>query len=186
MANENKIVFRVGDENRIVVESLKDTGIEDSIFSNQYHKALHVIDSYLLHRTNYDEPSNDYSSNVFAFIGERGSGKTSCMVSVSEYLKTNAVSDTYPRIKENHFISLNLIDPTFFSDEKESIVGHVMSQLLKLFKRIKDERKKSSEDYNQSLERDLVDKFHEVSENIECLRNDKSMTPDDLEYLNHP
>ena len=184
MANESRIKFRVGDENRIVVEPLKDTGIDDSIFSNQYHKALRVIDSYLLHKPLYNEASNDFSSNVFAFIGERGSGKTSCMVSVSEYLKTNAVADTYPRIKENHFISLRLIDPTFFSDEKESIVGHVMSQLLQLFKHFKDDRKKSNEDYNQLLERELVDKFHEVGENIECLRNDNSMTPDDLEYLN--
>lgn len=184
MANENKIVFRVGDENRIVVESLKDTGIEDSIFSNQYHKALHVIDSYLLHKTKYNEPSNDYSSNVFAFIGERGSGKTSCMVSVSEYLKTNAVANTYPRIKDSHFISLRLIDPTFFSDEKESIVGHVMSQLLNLFKDIREEKKRSNGDYNQQQEHDIVDMFHEVASNIECLRNEKALTPDDLEYLN--
>lgn len=185
MANENKVVFRVGDENRIVVEPLKVSGIDDSIFSNQYHKALRVIDSYLSHRPeSTTESSNDYSSNVFAFIGERGSGKTSCMVSVSEYLKTNAVAETYPRIKEKHFISLRLIDPTFFSDEKESIVGHVLSQLLQLFKKVRDERKKSNEDFNQLLVRELVDMFHEVSSNIECLRNDKSMTPDDLEYLN--
>ena len=185
MANENKIVFRVGDENRIVVEPLKDTGISDSIFSNQYLKALRVIDAYLMHRPEkYTNSSNDYSSNVFAFIGERGSGKTSCMVSVSEYLNTNAVDDTYPRIKEKHFISLNLIDPTFFNDEKESIVGHVMSQFLKLFKEIKKERKKSNEDYNHRLEQEIVDVFQEVSSNIECMRNDKSMTPEDLEYLN--
>lgn len=185
MANENKVVFRVGDENRIVVESLKVNGIDDSIFSNQYHKALRVIDSYLSHRPERTtESSNDYSSNVFAFVGERGSGKTSCMVSISEYLKTNAVAANYPRIKEKHFISLRLIDPTFFSDEKESIVGHLMSQLLQFFKNIREERKKSNEDFNQSLERELVDIFHEVSSNIECLRNDKSMTPDDLEYLN--
>lgn len=184
MANENKIVFRVGDENRIVVEPLKDTGIEDSIFSNQYHKALHVIDSYLLHRPKYRESSNDYNSNVFAFIGERGSGKTSCMVSVSEYLKTNAVANTYPRIKENHFISLRLIDPTFFSDEKESIVGHVMSQLLQLFKNLREEKKRNNGDYNQQQVDALVDMFHEVASNIECLRNDRALTPDDLEYLN--
>lgn len=183
MANENKIEFRVGDENRIVVEPLKDTGIKDSIFSNQYSKALHVIDSYLLHRTKFNEPSNDYSSNVFAFIGERGSGKTSCMVSVSEYLKTNAVAN-YPRIKDRHFISLRLIDPTFFSDEKESIVGHVMSQLLHLFKNMKEEKKRSNEDYNLQHENEIVDMFHEVASNIECLRNEKALTPDDLEYLN--
>ena len=185
MANENKIVFRVGDENRIVVEPLMDTGIENSIFSDQYHKALHVIDSYLLHRPKRTtESSNDYSSNVFAFVGERGSGKTSCMMSVADYLKSNAITDTYPRIKENHFITLRLIDPTFFSDEKESIVGHVMSQFLQLFKTIREEIKRSNEDYNQLLEREIVDMFHEVSSDIECLRNGKTMTPDDLEYLN--
>lgn len=185
MADEAKIVFRVGDENRIVVENLKEKGIVNSIFSNQYRKALHIIDSYLKHRPEgCTDLSNDYSSNVFAFIGERGSGKTSCMVSIADYLKSGDVAETYPKIKKNHFISLRLIDPTFFCDEKESIVWHIMSQLLQFYKNIKREKKRGHENYDQSLEQKIVDKFSEVNSNIECLRNDKTMTPDDLEYLN--
>lgn len=185
MADETKIVFRVGDENRIVVENLKEKGIVNSIFSDQYRKALHIIDSYLNHRPEgCTDSSNDYSSNVFAFIGERGSGKTSCMVSIADYLKSGDVAETYPMIKKNHFISLRLIDPTFFCDEKESIVWHIMSQLLQFYKNIKRDKKRGNENYDQSLEQKIVDKFSEVNSNIECLRNDKTMTPDDLEYLN--
>ncbi len=184
MAPMKKMTLRVGDENRIVVENLLGKGIDNSIFSDQYHKALHVIDSFLSHRANYDREQNDFPSNVFAFVGERGSGKTSCMSSIAGYLKSNSVSDSYPNLKANLFISLRLIDPTFFSDEKESIVGHVLSQLLQLFKDIRNEKKKQNEDTEVTLEKDLVEKFQEVSSNIECLKHEREMTPDDLEYLN--
>lgn len=178
------ITFCVGDENRIVVEQLLGKGIDESIFSDQYHKALHVLDSYLSHTLQYDEEQNDSSSNVFAFVGERGSGKTSCMCSVANYLKNNVISDSYPSLKAKRFVSLRLIDPTFFSDEKESIVGHVLSQFLRLFKEARKDKKSRSQNLETHLEQDLVEKFQVVSSNIECLRSNKGTTPDDLEYLN--
>lgn len=178
------VTFRVGDENRIVVEKLSGTGIDESIFSDQYHKALHVLDSYISHPSPFDKDQNDSCSNVFAFVGERGSGKTSCMCSVANYLKTNSISESYPNLKARHFVSLRLIDPTFFSDEKESIVGHVLSQFLRLFKEVRNEKRRSNENPETHLEQELVEKFQVVSSNIECLRSNRGMTPDDLEYLN--
>lgn len=177
-----KIIFRVGDENRVVVEQLKGNGIDESIFSEQYHKALHVMDSYLSHRFDNGE-SSDYNNNVFAFVGERGSGKTSCMTSVAKYLESNDISDFYPCLKSNTFCCLQLIDPTFFCNDKESIVGHILSQLLKDFKDTR-EKKKINGSLNSLLEQEIVEKFQEVSSNIDCLRQDKNMTPDDMEYLN--
>ena len=122
MERKNTITFKIGDENRIIVENLKDKVISESIFSNQYRKALHVLDSFLSHKTEYNKNLNEFRSNVFAFIGERGSGKTSCMASINNYLVLNDADSLYPNLKAKHFISLNLIDPTFFNDDKESIV----------------------------------------------------------------
>lgn len=183
MAEKNTITFKVGDENRIVVENLKGKAIDQSIFANQYRKSLHLLDSYLSHKIEYNKCLSDYPSNVFAFVGERGAGKTSCMASIYEYLKTNAVEISYPNLSSRSFVALNLIDPTFFSDDKESIVGHVLSQLLQLFKSIREEKKLKGET-NPSVEQDIVEKFQVVGQNVDCLNRETKLPPEDLEYLN--
>lgn len=183
MVTKNTITFKVGDENRIVVEDLAEKSIDASIFANQYRKALHVMDRCLSHKIGYDKELNEYRSNVFAFIGERGAGKTSCMASIGKYLKSNRVAAEYPHLKARHFITLNLIDPTFFNDDKESIVGHIMSQLLRMFKTICQTKKESGET-NPTLEQEIVDRFQEVGQNIDCLNKETKITPEELEYLN--
>ena len=183
MVTKNTITFKVGDENRIVVEDLSKKSIDASIFANQYRKAMHVMDRCLSHKAGYNKELNEFRSNVFAFIGERGSGKTSCMASIGKYLKSNEVAVEYPHLKARHFITLNLIDPTFFNDDKESIVGHIMSQLLQLYKTICEEKKKSGAT-NPTLEQEIVEHFQEVGQNIDCLNKDTKMSPEELEYLN--
>lgn len=183
MKTKNTIIFKVGDENRIVVEDLRGKAIDESIFANQYRKALHVIDSYMAHKVAYNKELNDCRSNIFAFIGERGSGKTSCMTSIGNYLKSNDVDDAYPNLRNRCFITLQLIDPTFFNDDKESIVGHIVSQLLREFKRIREEKKISNET-DASLEQQIVEHFQVVGLNIDCLNKGSKIPPEDLEYLN--
>lgn len=183
MTTKNTIVFKVGDENRIVVEDLKGKALDESIFANQYRKALHVMDSYLAHQIVYNKELNDCRSNVFAFIGERGSGKTSCMTSVGKYLKSNDVDVAYPNLKKKNFVTLQLVDPTFFNDDKESIVGHIVSQLLREFKRICKE-KRNSNNTDAPLEQQIVEQFQVVGLNIDCLNKESRMPPEDLEYLN--
>ncbi len=183
MVTKNTITFKVGDENRIVVEDLCKKSIDASIFTNQYRKALHVMDRCLSHAADYNKELNEFRSNVFAFIGERGSGKTSCMASIGKYLKSNKIAVEYPHLRARHFITLNLIDPTFFNDDKESIVGHIMSQLLQLFKTIR-ENKKDSGETKPTLEQEIVERFQEVGQNIDCLNKETKMSPEELEYLN--
>ena len=183
MVTKNTIFFRVGDENRIVVEGIFGEQKDKSIFTDQYRKALHVMDSDLAHKAEYDRDRNEYRSNVFAFIGERGSGKTSCMSSIVDYLKTNNVEESYPNLRAKHFVAMKLIDPTFFNDDKESVVGSVVSQLLQLFKDIREKKKKGGE-INSLLEQEIVEKFHLVGQNIDCLNKGTRMMPEDLEYLN--
>lgn len=79
-----ELKFYIGEENRIVLENIDKEVLEKSIFSNQYKKALYTLDSYFaLQGVNRQKGIED-ASNVFAFIGERGSGKTSCMMSVAK------------------------------------------------------------------------------------------------------
>lgn len=103
--NEKPIVFVEGDEDRVVIEK-KDYGT--SLFSSQYTAALGVL------RRLIDIPNDDEcypgqgNSRIIAFCGDRGAGKTSCMMSV--------------------------IDPSFF-DESHNILELVLGQMYLRFKR---------------------------------------------------
>lgn len=122
-----ELIFHVGEENRIVLEKIDNEVIEKSIFSNQYKKSLYTLDSYFaLQKDNTSEGIED-ASNVFAFIGERGSGKTSCMMSITNYLDNDEESDVYSKyshLKSTRFKSLDLIEPSFF-DEYNNIISLV-------------------------------------------------------------
>lgn len=183
MVAMNIITFKIGDENRIVLEGLTGEQKDKSIFADQYRKALHVMDVDLAHKAEYDKDRNEYRTNIFAFIGERGSGKTSCMSSIVDYLKSNKVEEAYPNLRAKHFVAMKLIDPTFFNNDNESIVGSVVSQLLQLFKDIREKKKKSG-DSNSLQEQEIVEMFQVVGQNIDCLNKGTKMSPEDLEYLN--
>ena len=79
MKNRRTITFNIGDENRIVVEDINKDIIKSSIFSEPYHYILNALDHYFDalpdNRDDYLKGNDIWINNVFAFIGERGSGK---------------------------------------------------------------------------------------------------------------
>ena len=100
MSND-KLTFLLTNDNR----PLREQTPEGSILEEQYNYALHQINEYFkeLELENISEPDKeqhihqdkrsetihsdtDYNNNIFAFIGDRGSGKTSCMISVADFL----------------------------------------------------------------------------------------------------
>lgn len=111
------IVFFQGDESRVVIE---DEVFDDSIFKNQYERALKIIESFKV----YENPEEQTVPNIVAFCGDRGEGKTSCMLSTAKIMeRTNN--------KHNYEI-LPCIDPSFF-DENHNIIDLVLGQLYKIF-----------------------------------------------------
>ena len=66
----DNIKFYAGEENGLVIES----NLEASIFNRQYRKAFRLLDSIVNHY-------REQSSNIIAFCGDRGDGKTSAMMS---------------------------------------------------------------------------------------------------------
>ena len=84
--------FYIGDESRVVIENseIKDS----SIFRDTYEQALKVMDKTLpLIESDKSlknvQDENKNSNNIFAFVGDRGTGKTSCMSSIAEMLRDN-------------------------------------------------------------------------------------------------
>lgn len=150
--NNEKLTFRLTNDNR----PLREQSLEGSILTEQYKYALRQINEYLgeLKLENISEPDHDeipehqrqrsetigsdtdYNNNIFAFIGDRGSGKTSCMITVADFLirkKDVLPNQEYPRIDKVNFATIDLIDPTYF-DNAHNLISLFLAKLHKSFR----------------------------------------------------
>ena len=151
------IFFYKGDENGVVIEK-KD--YVKSIFRNQYTQALQLINelSERAIEDNGGETEKDVSyPNIIAFCGDRGEGKTSCMLTVRHIIETHdteaykVLTGTLPIIALKEYQFLNLIEPSFF-DQEHNILELVIGQLFREFKKYdKDETINGSEQYMKVL-----------------------------------
>ena len=117
--NNNAVKFYQGDENCVVIEDHYD---KESIFTNQYERAIDIINSFSYY--DGDEEKQITSPQIVAFCGDRGEGKTSCMLSLAEQLPNTFDPET--------FEILNPIDPSFF-DEQHNILELVLGQMYRRF-----------------------------------------------------
>lgn len=109
------IKFYVGDEKGVVIEKDK---YDESIFRDQYEKAKVILKEFEDVEPPVDgEPG---TPNILAFCGDRGEGKTSCMLSFCQQLKSGVNNLTYE--------VLGTIDPSFF-DARHNILELVLGQL---------------------------------------------------------
>jgi len=147
--NSSTIKFYLGEESRLVIEDSKTKN--ESIFKDAYGVALNVISDYIGNRkkTPKNNTSVDFfrqtadavDNNIIAFIGDRGAGKSSCMLSVANMLGATGGnindSDMPESIKscENGFEILETIDPSFF-EEKTNILEIVLGRMFSNFKKM--------------------------------------------------
>ena len=158
MSND-KLTFLLTNDNR----PLREQTPEGSILEEQYNYALHQINEYFkeLELENISEPDKeqhihqdkrsetihsdtDYNNNIFAFIGDRGSGKTSCMISVADFLinKNKKIDwNKYSKLEHTHFDTIDLIDPTYF-DKTHNLVSLFLAKLHKSFRKRTEENEK--------------------------------------------
>ena len=189
------INFYLGDESRLVIEDFKSK--KESLFKDSYDKALDVIYDFIQDsKKNKSEVDKDGASvffrqtadsvknNVVAFLGDRGTGKTSCMLSVANMLrKINSCENDErgEKIKslcEKGFEILETIDPSFF-DEKANVLEVVLGRLFSNF------RKKVDDGYTQGFKEkerkknELFKTFQEVKECLTHMNADKCVCEED-------
>lgn len=135
-----KYTFRDGEENRLIKENLEDRNL--SIFRDQYAHADRIFFDLT---TN---PENRKYSNVLAFCGDRGSGKTSCMESFLNQ-----------RVRDNDscYFPLRVIDPSFF-DETHNILELVIGSM---YGEVQDVGN-SEKGYNDDVRDNLLVQFNKV------------------------
>jgi hypothetical protein len=145
----------------IVVETDKDKFFED-----EYTKANAIIESIKTSIQNDSKKNNIFGkNNIIIFSGNRGTGKTSAMVSFGEILK-------------NKYDDINVlesrIDPSHFQENKSIL----LSIITLLFRNIKDEVEKGSH-----IPNDLLNEFEKV---FRAIKKTGEPIPKEssLEYLN--
>lgn len=189
--SERTITFRLGEENGIVVQK---HSFEKSLFLNQYQLAIDIFDRLWKEQQEWAKRSNgshyldNQFSNVIAFCGDRGEGKTSCMSSFAtiltdEEVRKNASEKndqghkpiTIPSdfLRPQEIEWLDTIDPSFF-DRKHNLLELLLGRMYANVSR-KSQGNISNNDRDKSYDRRiLMEQFEKVKTDISKLeKNDK-------------
>lgn len=137
------IRFLSGQENGIVIEK---SGYENSIFNSQYQQAINTFDRLWRRQQQLLNPSissfahgiDNQFSNIIAFCGDRGEGKSSCMTSFATMMTDknarNAASEvlSFPNnmIKPEEIEWMEIIDPSFF-DKTHNLLELLLGRMYK-------------------------------------------------------
>lgn len=183
MKNRRNLIFNIGDENRIVVENIDKETLETSIFSEPYHYALDALNSYVgsmpTEKDKRIEEEKLWRNNIFAFIGDRGSGKTSCMQSVAQLLvkPTNLKEDKGNKVFGEKFHKIDMVDPSFV-DNDSNVVGVILASLYKQYQEYFKDHKG-----NESQRIELANRFANVQHDFYRMMESDKTKEDDLESL---
>lgn len=187
--NANNITLYIGEETHPIIEN-KDRR-EGSIFKEQYKKARQLFESILDNNKSEKKVSNPYTkqrNNIIAFVGDRGSGKTSCMLSFAQMLREESKRNAEPSlIKESKCLVIDSIDPSFFEEKNSNnILELIIGRLYKLFDDTKKNEKHNNDEddcFNPNDIRTLVQAFQTVKDSLSYLENEDKYSHNSLEDL---
>lgn len=175
---QKKLQISLSDSNRPHVEG-KDEYVK-SVFKQQYDLCFGMLNSILASNKNISyNDGREYNNNIIVFDGERGSGKTSCMLSFAKMLTEDG--DFIANLKDFHelqnqkFIRLPMLEPSFF-DKEHNAVTLFVSRLYKEY--LESDRSEK----NIQTKHDLLNQFVAVQQSIKCIFGDFE-PKDGLEYL---
>lgn len=185
IAKEKPIVFVEGDEDKVVIEQ---GAYGTSLFSSQYSAAFSILKRLIEMQDDENCCPGQGNSRIIAFCGDRGAGKTSCMMSVrhaiehckdagiKEYLESN---DLKPEGLD--FDILKPIDPSFF-DESHNILELVLGQMYLHFKCRRKELKEKDELDEMAVEK-VRKRFDAVKRSLSLISDPSHHMSDKLEEL---
>lgn len=174
------IKINIDSDNRPIVEGLAQYSI--SLLRAQYDQCFSVLESILVAQI----PENKYleeiaedleqSNNIIVFDGDRGTGKTSCMLSAVNMLFEDGEKPytNHTKLSDVKWQKLPLLEPAFFDSER-NVLSLIVSRLYKDFIRCDDGT--SEED-----KRNILKRFVDIQNELQCMfkKQDKQ---DALEYL---
>ncbi len=175
------LTFKIGDESFPTVMSEKDalkSPFADTI-KRAKDKFYNIAESLSIVRDERFKKNwlTETPSNMIALLGDRGSGKTSCMRTLIKILNDEQNADGAQPLKK--WLFSDEIDPSFF-DENHNILQLFVGSLFGIYKRdIKDLQKKNRSD--QEILRCIHENFRNVKAALSYL-DDHRLKEDDDEY----
>ncbi len=153
------------------------TEIKTSFFKDMYKQAFDQVENIVKwSKESIDDPNKEIFSresreynNIIAFTGERGTGKSSAMLTVAKTLVEHSnikfdLGNKESEYKFNaHFESLHTIDPSKF-EKHQNIIEVILAELFEKFQtQIKD----VNNQYNDNDKRIVLKAFQDV---YQCLK----------------
>lgn len=142
---KQNITLQLDVANKTRIESIEQ--MKDSIFRDAYAKAFRMIHEVLKENEEYEKTENDITRkrnygqiyNVIAFLGNRGIGKTSVMLSLEAALEKgrteseicvleSMLSKTIGEMFKNRFSTLDYIDVTLLG-KKEGVLDFILARM---------------------------------------------------------
>jgi transcription initiation factor TFIIIB Brf1 subunit/transcription initiation factor TFIIB len=175
--------INIGEEYNIKIE--KGEEFDESIFKDVYRQAAKCVEEIIVQSQKGSVPSisNDSYNNIIAFTGERGTGKSSSMISFAEALidkkddshktfftKGKKKNKAYKNINETEIDSLDVIDPSLFKGD-DKLFEIIIS---KMFSKFQKEITEGVLNISQDDKRKLIKHFQKVFNNLKVVHKGKS------------
>lgn len=175
-----KLIYNSGRERCEIIEK---QDFEESIFAEQYVRALSLIKQFV---SNTDSDSGSDTLKIVAFCGDRGAGKSSCMRTVINMLQDSNAEHINIFLKKNGFSSiintpfeiLDVIDPSFFDtchNVLELVLGTMYGKAINL--------NKSRTDFDFTCINSLMKDFQKAKSCVHTLHNTSDGSFDELQEL---
>lgn len=176
-----KIFFRSDMEEQPVI--LDDRTYRESFMKETIDYALDRFEK--ISRGNCEANNRDISNeiapnNVIAFVGDRGTGKTSCMLSTINIIRQREKQTLRndPDAVRNHF--MDMLDPSFF-DNEHSILDILIGKMYAEFRN----DTANIDNFDQQEMRALVESFSKVKKCLKFIGERMNHDDDSLDELNH-
>lgn len=188
---ENALIFNIGDETRPKVEDLSEQeNYEKSFFFDIYEKAFALINEIRSDSIQDNDKLKGFQrerNNIIAFIGGRGTGKTSCMQTIYQSLENDTCKNKLINCSNDEFLTLPTIDPTYF-EEKSNILEIIIARMFHQFKE-HAATPYASRGQNDSTyleyKNDLARKFQKVKNSLDTINSKSNSSNDSIEELSN-
>ena len=187
--NNKTITLNLDNDNRPIIDKIKKDKIDELLFSEQYKYALSILNENLQGLKELKKGSSketcfnqETPNNIIAFAGERGTGKTSCMLSLANLLLSSDRRkdfSEYSHVAKQDFFDIGLIDPSYFDDEHNIVTLF----LAKLYKQFCEESKSVSERGYSDTKNHLMKCFSNTQRHLNIMLDKDHSDKDDLSAL---
>lgn len=164
---QTPITFLHGEETDVVIARTKEQ-MEKSLLNEQYKQALSVLNE-IIQGASHEAEKGTPASNVVAFCGDRGEGKTSALMTIHNILQDsiafeNAVDaklfpESNNKITKDTFKVLKLVEPAFF-DEQHNLLELLIGQMYAVVLRFDQEKGHDIDNCNFEFREDIAKRNH--------------------------